>query len=297
MLRGMEQQALQRMEIPGRVEAKSGNGGLPKLAITTDWSTGEVYLQGAHITAFQKRGEQPLLFLSGSSRFEKGQAIRGGVPIIFPWFGPKEGKSAHGFARTSGWILHETTATPDGGVSLRFHLDGAPSEWPMHSLVFVATFTDRLRMDLITTNQSNAPLPFENCLHTYLHVGDIANVSVRGLKGLEYLDKTDNGARKREPENNLKITAETDRVFLHTGETIEIQDTRLNRTILVEKSGSASTVVWNPWIAKAKALADFGDEEYKQMVCVESGNVADNQPTLKPGKSQILTTIVSSLPF
>ncbi|HUR47219.1 MAG TPA: D-hexose-6-phosphate mutarotase [Candidatus Saccharimonadales bacterium] len=293
----MEQQALQRMEIPGRVSAKIGQGGLPKLEIATDWSTGEVYIQGAHITAFQKRGEQPLLFLSGSSRFEKGQAIRGGVPIIFPWFGPKEGKAAHGFARTGDWVLHETTATPDGGVSLRFHLAVAAPDWPAHSLVFVATFTDRLRMDLITTNLSNAPMTFENCLHTYLHVGDIANVSVRGLKGLEYLDKTESGARKREPENSLKPSSETDRVFVNTGETIEVQDTRLNRTILVEKSGSASTVVWNPWIAKAKAMPDFGDEEYKRMVCVESGNVADNQLTLKPGKSQILTAVLSSLPF
>jgi D-hexose-6-phosphate mutarotase len=293
----MEQQALQRMEIPGRLSAKIGQGGLPKLEITTDWSTGEVYMQGAHITAFQKRGEEPLLFLSGSSRFEKGQAIRGGVPIIFPWFGPREGKAAHGFARNGDWVLHETTATPDGGVSLRFHLAAVFPDWPAHSLVFVATFTDRLRMDLITTNLSNAPLAFENCLHTYLHVGDIANVSVRGLKGLEYLDKTESGARKREPENSFKPSSEMDRVFVNTGETIEVQDTRLNRTILVEKSGSASTVVWNPWIAKAKAMPDFGDEEYKRMVCVESGNVADNQLTLKPGKSQILTAVLSSLPF
>ena len=293
----MEHGTVRKMGIPGRVAAVEGKGGLPKLEVTTDWCTGEVYLHGAHVTSFQKRGESPLLFLSKSSKFETGQPIRGGVPIVFPWFGPREGKPAHGFARTAAWELREATATPDGGVSLRFQLGEYPADWPAHSLVFVVTFTDRLRMDLITTNLSDKPLSFENCLHTYLHVGEIGNVSVRGLKGLEYLDKTEYMARKREPENNVRVSSEVDRIFLNTGETLEIQDTKLNRTLLVEKSGSASSVLWNPWSAKAKALTDFGDEDYKQMICVESGNVADNRLALASGRSQILTTTLSSLPF
>ncbi len=287
-----------RMEIPGRVALGKGKGGLPKLDITTDWSTGQVYLHGAHVTGFQKYSEPPLLFLSEASRFEAGQPIRGGVPIIFPWFGPREGKPAHGFARTSAWELHETTATPDGGVSLRFHVgkDAAP-DWPSHSLNYIVTFTDRLRLDLIMTNLSEKDLAFENCLHTYFHIGDIATINVRGLKGLEYLDKTDHYVRKRESDGEVRITAEVDRTFVNTRETIEIQDTKLKRTILVEKSGSASTVLWNPWIDKARAMPDFGDHEYKHMVCVESGNVADNRVTLKPDRSQILTAILSTLPF
>src|SRR4051812_20868609 len=108
----MEQGTQQEMEIPGRVALRKGIGGLAKLDVTTDWSTGEVYLQGAHVTAFQKRGEPPVLFVSKSSKFEKGQPIRGGVPIIFPWFGAREGKPAHGIARTAPWELREATATP-----------------------------------------------------------------------------------------------------------------------------------------------------------------------------------------
>src|SRR4029079_1856444 len=106
-------------------------------------------------------------------------------------------------------------------------------------------------LDLIVTNLSDKDLVYENCLHTYFVVGDISKVSVRGLKGLEYLDKTENYARKREPENILRITSEVDRTFLDTQETIEIFDSSLARTILVEKTGSNSTVVWNPWIDKA----------------------------------------------
>jgi glucose-6-phosphate 1-epimerase len=295
----MGPEALKKLEIPGRIAVQKGNGNLPKLDITTDWSTAEIYLQGAHVTAFQKKGEAPVLFLSQSSRYEAGQPIRGGVPIIFPWFGSKEGKPAHGFARNTSWELHETNATPDGGATLRFHMPetAAASEWPVFSANYIVTVTDRLRLDLIVTNLSNKDLVYENCLHTYLLVGDISKVSVRGFKGLEYLDKTDNSARKREPENSLRITSEVDRIFLNTQETIEIFDSAMARTILVEKKGSVSTVVWNPWIDKAKAMADFGDDEYKQMVCVESGNVADNQITLKPGRSQTLTAVLTSLPF
>ncbi|MDB6032015.1 MAG: Aldose 1-epimerase [Verrucomicrobiales bacterium] len=259
----MGSEALKKMEIPGRIAVQKGNGDLPKLNIITDWSTAEIYLQGAHVTAFQKKGEPPVLFTSQSSRYEAGQPIRGGVPIIFPWFGPKEGKPAHGFARNIPWELHETNATPDGGATLRFHPGNAPAaaELPAFSANYIVTITDRLRMDLIVTNLSDRDLVYENCLHTYFQIGDISKISVRGLKGLEYLDKTDNSARKREPENNVYISGEVDRTFLNTQETIEIFDSSLARTILVEKKGSASTVVWNPWIDKAKAMPDFGDDE------------------------------------
>jgi glucose-6-phosphate 1-epimerase len=295
----MGSEALKKMEIPGRIAVQKGNGDLPRLNITTDWSTAEIYLQGAHVTAFQKKGEPPVLFASQSSRYEAGQPIRGGVPIIFPWFGPKEGKAAHGYARNIPWELHETNATPDGGATLRFRIGDAPAaaEMPAFSANYIVTITDRLRMDLIVTNLSEKDLVYENCLHTYFQIGDIGKISVRGLKGLEYLDKTDNYARKRESENNLYITGEVDRTFLNTQETIEIFDSAMARTILVEKKGSASTVVWNPWIDKAKAMADFGDDEYKKMICVESGNVAENRITLRSGRSQTLSVVLSSLPF
>jgi D-hexose-6-phosphate mutarotase len=78
---------------------------------------------------------------------------------------------------------------------------------------------------------------------------------------------------------------------------VEIRDERLRRTIRVEKENSASTVVWNPWIAKAQQMADFGDEEYHNMVCVESGNVASNKINLQPGQSSVLKVKLSSSPL
>jgi len=288
---------LKRFEIPGRVTLLDGNGELTKIEATTDWSTAEIYLHGAHVTEFQKKGEAPLLFTSLFSRFARDQAIRGGVPVIFPWFGPREGEPAHGFARLSDWELHEAVTVPEGGVSLRFSLPETAAEaaWPAFSANYVVTITDTLALELIITNTSeDQQLSFENCLHTYFTVGDSSAVTISGLKGADYLDKADNFALKTDTTEAIKIASEVDRTYLDTTGPVEILDPKLRRRIQIEKSGSASTVVWNPWIAKARQMPDFGDDEYQRMVCVESGNVARNKLVLPPGRSSVLKVVLSS---
>lgn len=288
---------LKRFEIPGHVTVLEGNGELPKLEVNTDWSTAEIYLHGATVTDFQKKGEAPLLFTSQFSRFATDQPIRGGVPIIFPWFGAKEGGSSHGFARTAEWDLHEATTLPEGGVSLRFGFAGSPESatWPPFLANYVVTVTDRLVLELIVTNTSaDQPMSFETCLHTYFSISDISAVSVTGLKGVSYFDKADHFAQKTESEDAIRIASEVDRIYFDTTATVEILDPTLQRRIQIEKSGSASTVVWNPWLAKAQQMPDFGNEEYKQMLCVESGNVANNKVVLAPGKSFVLRVAIGS---
>ncbi len=291
---------LKKLEIPGRVTMLEGNGELPKIEVTTDWSTAEVYLHGAHVTDFQKRGEPPLLFTSQCSQFASGQPIRGGVPIVFPWFGAREGMPAHGFARIAEWELHEATTVPEGGVSLRFGLPEtafSAVSVPFHAN-YVVTVTDRLGLELIVTNASgDQNVSFENCLHTYFAVGDINRVTVAGLKGLTYRDKVENFASKIETAEAVKITAETDRIYLDTSGPVEILDAVLHRKIRIEKEGSASTVVWNPWIVKAQQMPDFCNDDYRQMLCVESGNVDNNKILLPPGKSSVLKVVLSSQPF
>lgn len=288
---------LKRFEIPGRVTVLEGNGELRKIEVTTDWSTAEIYLHGAHITDFQKKGEPPLLFTSQFSRFADGQPIRGGIPVIFPWFGAKEGGSAHGFARTAEWELHEATTVPEGGVSLRFGFPGNPegATWPPFAANYVVTITDTLTLELIVTNSSGSQdLAFENCLHSYFSIGDIDNISVTGLKGVSYYDKVDHFVQKVEGQDTLRINSEVDNIYFDTTGAVEILDPGLRRRIRIDKSGSASTVVWNPWIARSQQMSDFGNEEYKQMLCVESGNVAKNKVTLPPGKSSVLKVMLSS---
>ena len=290
---------MNKHEIPGRVTfAKIG--GLTKIDVKTNSSSAEIFLHGAHVTRFQKNGEPPLLFVSEKTYFDPAHSIRGGVPIIFPWFGQREGVGLHGFARANEWELIETSAAQDGSVKLNFKLSEnvcVKNGWPVANVNFVVTVGDKLTMELIVANPSKENFTFEDCLHTYFEIGDVAQISIAGLKGISYLDKTDNFARKLESGDAFKISSETDRVFLNAPGTVEIRDEKLRRKILIEKSGSNSTVVWNPWIAKAKAMPDFGDMEFKHMVCVESGNVAENKITLAPGASATLKVVLRSQPI
>jgi glucose-6-phosphate 1-epimerase len=298
MKEGTTLENLQKHEIPERVTIVPGGGDLPKIKVQTDWSVAEIYLLGAHVTGFQKNGEPPLLFMSQASQFALGKAIRGGVPIIFPWFGAREGFPSHGFARVTEWEWEGSFAAPDGSVTLRFRLPTAAraANLPSENITFAVTVSEQLTMELTVANLSPTEnLSFENCLHTYFAIGDIAEVGITGLTGTTYIDKVDNFTTKLESGAAVQISSETDRIYLDTAEPVEIHDSRLHRKIRVEKTGSASTVVWNPWAVKAKQMSDFGDEEYKQMVCVEAGNVALNKITIAPKKSASLKVVLSTL--
>lgn len=291
-------QWLKRLEIPGRVLFSEGSGELPRLEITTAWSSAEVYLHGAHITSFQRKSEPPILFMSQLSHYTEGSPIRGGIPIIFPWFGSREGQPAHGFARTQSWELREVAQMPLGEVRLRLHLPDSPAaaSYPKFSADYAITVGKTLAAELTVTNfATDQDFTFENCLHSYFNVGDINAISVTGLKGATYLDQMENFARKTEQNDAIKITRETDRIYLDTIAVMEIVDPSLNRKIRIEKSGSRSTVVWNPWVEKSQRMPDFGDEEFHKMICVESGNVSENRLTLKPGETAALKVEISAV--
>jgi len=280
-----------KSDAPGRVTFKPGTGGLPKIEIETACCSAEIYLQGAHVTKFQKTGEESLLFMSEASRFETGHPIRGGVPVIFPWFGPREGHDSHGFARNHTWEIWEITSLPNGGVRVQFRLPDCPelSAYPALHLNYSVTVGETLICELTVTNRSaDRGLEFEDCLHTYLRVSDISRASIAGLGGGRFIDKVDGMAAKTQNVSVLKIGEETDRVYGDSPNSVELIDESLRRKIRVDKSGGLSTVVWNPWVEKSKRLTDFGDDEYQRMVCIESGNIAQNRVSLPPGQSSAL---------
>src|SRR5512138_2123865 len=188
-----------KVQALGRVLFLDGQSELPMLEVSTPWSTAEIYLHGAHVTNFTPKGNAPLLFMSQCSRFAPEQPIRGGVPIIFPWFGAREGMAQHGFARHKTWELKEFAPAPDGSVSVRFRLPDCPeaSAFPPFSAEYIVNVKDSLTLQLVVTNGSKEePLTFENCLHSYFEVGDVSAISVAGLKGSQYLDKTKSFAKK-----------------------------------------------------------------------------------------------------
>lgn len=267
----------------------AGEGGLQKIDVTTAAAEGELYLHGAHVTHWQPHGHDPVIFMSEEAVFANDKAIRGGVPICFPWFGPHPTDTAvpiHGYARLRDWQLTSFRKVGDG-AEVVLSLDVAPFK-----LTYTVTFDSMLTLSLRVLNTDSKPREFEAALHTYFEVADVRNVTITGLKGREYLDKTRKAERFRQDDEPIKITEETDRVYLATRDTVVIHDPGLDRTIEVQKSGSEATIIWNPWVEKAKALKDFGDDEWPLMLCVESGCVGPHSITLPPSESHVLTQVV-----
>lgn len=284
-----------RFGIPGVVEVRPGVNGLPLVAVTSPLAEAHVYLQGAHVTHYQARGQAPLLFMSAASHFAPGSPIRGGVPVCFPWFGPSKTDPqapAHGFARTAAWTLRDVTRTPDEEVTISLALladDQTRRAWPhAFELLFRVAVGSSLVMSLELRNTDDKPFTVEEALHTYLAVDDVRNVSIEGLGGRTYLDKTQNMARHMQESRELRIAGETDRHYLGTRDTVVVNDPGASRRIVVAKEGSDVTVVWNPWIAKAKAMSDFGDEEWTKMLCIETANAHDLPVTLPAGASHVM---------
>ena len=289
-----------RFAIPGVVKIDPGSGGLTRVVINSGGGAAHVYLHGAHVTHYQPRGQEPVLFLSQKSNFAPGKAIRGGVPVIFPWFGPKANEPSapmHGFARVLDWELTQTRQISGDTVIAQFELkpnDATRAAWPHDfRLQYEVAVGPTLALTLRVTNAGKAGIHFEEALHNYLAVGDVRSARIDGLAGRRFIDKVDGMRAKIQPPGPIRIEAETDRVYLDTEDAVTVSDTVLLRALRVEKQGSRSTVLWNPWIAKAKAMADFGDEEWPRMLCVETANVAENAIVLQPGEVHTMRAQIS----
>lgn len=288
-----------RFGIPNVVTFDAGQGGLTRVRITTPLASAEVYLHGAHVTQFQPSGHEPMLWLSAKSMYQTGKAIRGGVPICFPWFGPRGGDGvspAHGFARISEWQVEAVGQGIDGVVELILSLgsnEHMRNIWPhAFSAKYRVRIGSSLELSLSVTNEDPVAFIFEEALHTYLVVGDVRQVSVSGLEGTMYIDKTDGLKHKPQGNERMTILGETDRVYFDTRAACVLDDGAMDRRIAIAKHGSDSTVVWNPWIAKSKAMADFGDDEWMGMICIETCNVGANQITLQPGATHELGAVI-----
>jgi D-hexose-6-phosphate mutarotase len=284
---------------PGLV-FKVGPGELMSAEITNKLATANIALHGGHVLSFQPHGQQPVLWASRYSHYTAGKAIRGGIPICWPWFAahPTDaGKPAHGFARISLWTVLGSETTAEGATRLRLGLadtEATRALWPYpFQLELTITVGANLSVELLIRNPGPAPFTCTGALHSYFSVSDIAHVTIQGLEGCAYLDKVA-GNQRREQTGPVTISGETDRIYLDTTADCFIVDPGWQRQVRVAKQGSRTTVVWNPWVDRAGQLADFGDEEYRQMVCVEAVNTANDIITLSPGSRHLLQTTLSS---
>jgi glucose-6-phosphate 1-epimerase len=287
----------QRFGIPGTARVVTGNGGLPKVVISTPEASGEMYLHGGHVTSWKPKHKSEVLYLSPNSLFEDGHAIRGGIPVCFPWFGDKADNSAapaHGFVRTKEWRLD---ALEMNGTVVVVSMSTESDEdtrkwWPFDfRLVCRVSFGDELKVELTATNTGSAAFTFEEALHAYFAVRDSEDAQVRGLGGKQYLDKTDNFAEKRQV-GDIRFSGETDRVYVDTTSPVELIDNAETPTTTVEKRNSHTTVVWNPWSEKSVALRDLGRGEWKNFVCTETTNVGQAAVALEPEQTHTMAMVV-----
>jgi glucose-6-phosphate 1-epimerase len=282
--------------------------GFLRALVTTAACTAELYLHGAHLTQWQPAGQSPVLYLSPRTNYAPGKAIRGGVPVIFPWFGARTAEVTgartdgpqHGFARTAAWQLGFAALLGD---ELRLTLALSPSEasraagFDSFRAALELALGSTLTMRLSVANDGSAPLVFEEALHTYPHVGDARQVRLLGLDTTEYLDKTENFARKRQTEAALTLEGEVDRPYLNTERTVTVEDPVLRRRIVVAKGGSRTTVVWNPGAELAAKLADLGPDAWREFVCVETANVGENRITLPAQSAHVMETRIAVEPL
>lgn len=284
----------QRFAISNHVQFKEITDGIIAAEVSNQYANSNIVLQGAHIATWQPRGQEPVIWLSPYAKFAAGKSIRGGVPICWPWFGPHatDGKlPGHGYARTVMWEVMETKALPDGATFLRFGLvetDATRAQWPHPSTAQLeVTVGKTLRVELVTHNSGKDSFVLGEALHTYFQISDVAQMTIRGLEGCDYLDKVGEPARRTQ-QDGIVIESEVDRVYVDTPADCVIEDKGLKRAIRIAKQGSLSTVVWNPWTEKANKMGDFGENGFRSMVCVESANAFDNLVTVKAGETHRL---------
>jgi glucose-6-phosphate 1-epimerase len=287
-----------RFGIPGLASVGEGNGAMPRVKITSPLCVAEIYLHGAQVTSWTPAGSDEVLFLSSKSRWTNGQAIRGGIPICFPWFRAKANvpqAPAHGFVRTKTWRLESILEENDAVVvSMVTESDEHTRRWwpGEFRLLHRATFGSQLKLELVCANTGTTTLRFEEALHTYNRVADVRHVRVLGLDTVRFLDNTDSNKEKTQ-RSDLAITSQTDSAYLNTSDTVELLDSNMRRRIRLAKGHSLTTVVWNPWREKASELQDLGKDEWTQFLCVEASNILDAAVNLAPGQEHRMTATLT----
>ncbi|MFL5305836.1 MAG: D-hexose-6-phosphate mutarotase [Polyangia bacterium] len=268
--------------------------GLEVVEIETAASTAVIALQGAQVLSFVPRGGRDWLWVSERARWAAGAALRGGIPLCFPWFGPHPTETtfpAHGFARTRAWsFLGAREVGGEVAVELSLSDDDATAKLFPHQFAARLTVTIGAHLSLAfdVTNLGSDDLSFEVALHSYFAVSDVDDVAIEGLSGVEFVDKVAGGVTRQESAAQLRIAGEVDRVYDSAGP-VTLRDASAGRPLRIESTGARSTVVWNPAPAKTATLGDLAPDAWRRFVCVETGAIGAGRVTLAPGGQHRLT--------
>lgn len=248
-------------------------------------------LQGAHLLSWKPNGEEEVLWLSNNTPFKTGVALRGGVPICWPWFGPaaQKGLPSHGFARNLPWTL-KAHNEDDNGVVLTFELQSNAETrqlWP-HDFTLLARFKVGATCEIEL--EAHGEFETTSALHTYFNVGDIAAVKVSGL-GDRLIDKVNDAKEDVLADGIQTFPDRTDRVYLNPEACSVIHDDSLKRNIDVVHHHHLNVVGWNPGPALSISMGDMPDDGYKTFVCVETAYATAPQKTTEEKPSRLAQTI------
>ena len=279
------------------IEKKQFTNGFKYVEICNASARAKIALQGAHLFHYEPVAEAPLLWLSKKSFFEPGRAIRGGVPLCWPWFGKHPANSElpqHGFARTSLWELLETREIDEHTTEVRLQLlpsVGSLQLWPYKfELLMAITVGRSLTLALTTRNCDVRHFEITAALHSYFAVEDVGKVYVEGFSGKSYLDTVT--GEECTQQGNVTISEEVDRIYRRIDYPVTLHDQ--TRTVHIGAQGSSSAIVWNPWIEKCATMTDMEDDAYKTMLCIETANALGDARMLAPGEEHTLTSVISS---
>jgi glucose-6-phosphate 1-epimerase len=276
--------------IEGKVEFVAGKGGFPLASIDNGKARALVSVYAGQVLSFQPTDQSDdLLFVSDKAYYQDGKAIKGGIPICWPWFGadPEDrGRAAHGFVRNRPWMVRASEALADGDTRITL---GLVDNGEIHNIWSCAfdlslevTVGKGLAVDVVTRNTGDQPFTITQALHSYFRVGEIARVEVLGLENTDYLDKAGDGSRKTQ-SGPIRFDQEVDRIYLDVQPGLVIEDAALGRRIRITSTGSHTAVVWNPWADISVSMGDLEDDDYQHFVCVETANAANDTVEVKPG--------------
>jgi len=284
-----------RFAIPFKLRFKTFGEGLVVANITNAHASASICLQGGQLLSWQPTASaEPVIWLPSAATFAPKAPIRGGIPVCWPWFsahGSEASFPMHGFARTQPWQVKSTRSLDDGSteISLTLPITSAmQAMWPHQAqLDLLINVGTTLKIALITRNLCDSDFILTEALHTYFSVSDIAQVHVDGLDGIHFHDKAA-GWTEDDQAGTIPFAAEVDRVYVNTPERCTIVDPGFNRRIHIAKIGSQSTVVWNPWAARAAQMVDLGQDGWTRFVCVETANARENAVSVPAGKAHTL---------
>ncbi|MCK9606909.1 MAG: D-hexose-6-phosphate mutarotase [Methylomonas sp.] len=284
------QQLNSEFGIAQQLEVIPGQGGMPMIKISNGSAKALISIYGGQVLSFQPMDQaEDVLFLSEQSAYAAGKAIRGGIPVCWPWFGPDPKglqRPNHGFVRNHFWRLARTEAISDSEtkVSLQFNESfKQENTWRQPFMLLLdISIGPSLQLKLTTFNTGDQPFSITQAFHSYFRIGNIKRVKILGLDGCDYFDKLDHGTQKTQ-KGIVTVTKEVDRVYVEARNNLVIVDPLLKRRIHIDSPNTSTAVVWNPWSKTSKKMPDLADADYQRFICVEAGNVAFDLIKVQPG--------------